>query len=392
MKKNYSKRRINYWMNVFLMILLTIFLYKILDNMDGVSLSISTKVMSLKKILSPFFIAIFVAYLLNPFVGWFESNVFDSLFKSDKTKKYSRILSTLLVFILVIGAISLTLVWVMPRMVMNLTDLISRLPDFIYENETRIIDWINHLYDNDVYNIASTIEENINEWFSNIGELLQKSLNNVLSRILAFTSGMLNMILGLIISFYLLVDKADLIKGIDRFLRAILKDEQVDYLKEFCKEANNIFIKYFIGKSLDSFIIACICFIGLTFMKSPYIQLISIIVGITNMIPYFGPLIGEMIAFIIISFYSPQKALGVFIFLFILQQFDGLILAPKILGKKVGVKPIWIIFSIMLGGGLFGVLGMFLGVPAIAILGVLLGRFITKRIEMKEEKRGNTKS
>jgi len=127
--------------------------------------------------------------------------------------------------------------------------------------------------------------------------------------------------------------------------------------------------------------------VGLTILKIRYALLISVIVGVTNMIPYFGPFIGAVPAVIITFFDSPINALWVTIFIFVLQQFDGLILGPKILGDSVGLSPFWIIFSIVLGGGLYGVIGMFLGVPVIAIVITFTNRLIDWQLEKKSIKR-----
>ncbi|QEK11207.1 AI-2E family transporter [Crassaminicella thermophila] len=385
MKHWLYKRNLSHYINTLIVIILSIIFYKFMDNMNGVYYSISVKIATIVNVLKPFLLGVIIAYILNPIIKWFEVDIL-TRFKTNKQNKYERIISTIFVFILFICIIALTLVLVVPRIAMNIRDLLSSLPTFIYINENKIIDWIHDLYKNDVYNIAGTIEKNINDLFYNTSRIFQRSLNNLLLSIIAFTSKTLNILLALIVSFYISIDKDSLLKGIERLLRALFEDKYVDSFKKFCKEADNTFVKFVIGKSIDSFIIGLIAFIGLSFMKSPYSLLISMIVGVTNMIPYFGPLIGEAIGFIFVSFYSPIKALKVLLFLFILQQFDSFYLTPKILGDKMEVGPIWIIFSIVLGGSLFGVIGMFLGVPAISIIIVAVRKFINKRLEEKKNR------
>src|SRR5690606_8042174 len=140
---------------------------------------------------------------------------------------------------------------------------------------------------------------------------------------------------------------------------------------------------FFVGKIIDSFIIGLLCFIGCLIMKVPYALLISLIVGVTNMIPYFGPFIGMIPAAVITLFESPIKALWVTIFIFALQQFDGLYLGPKILGIQVGMKPLWIITAILIGGGFFGVWGMLFAVPIAAVIRSLLRKYIKRQYEIK---------
>lgn len=384
MKYKYNRRNLSHYINTLMVVILGIIFYKFMDNMDGVYAFFSMKMGTILGALKPFVLGVIVAYILNPIVKWVEMNLLKSLVKGKTINQYSGLISTVCVFIFFGCMLSWGIVHMMPRLVMNIKDLLSGLPEFIYENESKIITWVNDLYSNDVYNIGQTIEKNINEIFYRITQVFERSLNNLLTGLIAATSSIFNIVLSVIVSFYILIDKDDLIKELEKLLRAILPDKHVDHLKQFCKEADTIFVKFVIGKSIDSFIIGLMCFIGLSIMKSPYILLISMIVGITNMIPYFGPFIGEVIGFIFVSFYSPVKALWVLLFLFILQQFDSFYLTPKILGDKMGLNPLWIIFSIVLGGSLFGIIGMFLGVPAVSVIVVAVRRFVDKRLQEKK--------
>jgi predicted PurR-regulated permease PerM len=192
------------------------------------------------------------------------------------------------------------------------------------------------------------------------------------------------MIFGFIISIYILKDKEIFIQSSKKFLYALFNKSSVNTFLSFGKEVDSIFSRYIIGKAIDSTIIGLLCAIGMSLLDAPYGLLISLIVGVTNMIPYFGPFIGMIPAFFITLLFDPIKALWVLLFVFILQQFDGFYLGPKILGEKVGVSPFWIILAVTLGGGTFGVLGMFLGVPIIAIAKILIERFIEKRLKTKD--------
>ena len=149
------------------------------------------------------------------------------------------------------------------------------------------------------------------------------------------------------------------------------------------KECNTIFSSFIIGKSLDSLIIGIICFILMTILKLPYSVLLSVIVGITNMIPYFGPFIGAIPGVVLFLVISPIKSIIFAVMILALQQFDGLYLGPKILGNSTGLKPLWVIFGITVGGAYAGVLGMFLGVPVVGVIAHLLNKSITSRLEKK---------
>lgn len=181
----------------------------------------------------------------------------------------------------------------------------------------------------------------------------------------------------------MLKDKEYFARNFSRLTYAIFPKNKAEIIIEFFKEIKEAFSKFFVGKALDSLIIGILCFIGCLIMKVRYALLISLIVGVTNMIPYFGPFIGMIPAAIITVFYSPFKALWVIIFIFLLQQFDGLYLGPKILGIQVGLKPFWIILAILVGGGFFGVWGMLFAVPIAAVVKTVLGKYVTKQHKQK---------
>lgn len=384
------KRYVKNSLQLLFVLFAAILFYKLIDNIGSIYHSFGEQIASIGKVLNPFLIGIFIAYILNPIVKWFEKKIYGPMFLNKKLYKYNRLVSTVTVYIILISLISLTITHVVPGILLNMMDLIAKLPTFIYNNESRIVEWVNQIYANDVYNIVGAIEDNINGIFNRLAVILQNSLNNIVISIVAFTSSILTLIVALMVSFYFLIDKDSLIYGTHRFLRALFDDRHIDKFIKFCKEADEIFVKFIVGKSIDSFIIGCICYVGLLFANSRYAVLISIIVGITNMIPYFGPLIGVPMAFLIASLNDPIKALWIALFIFILQQFDGMVLGPKILGDSVGVRPLWIIFSIILGGSLYGVIGMFLGVPVIAIAKTAIERLIDRRLEEKRRKMENS--
>jgi predicted PurR-regulated permease PerM len=357
-----------------------------MDNMNDLYYSFSVKMKTIANVLKPFMVSALIAYILNPVVKWFEFDVLTKFPKLEKNTKYNRLISTILVFILFILFITIIISLVVPKIAMSIKDLLSTLPTFIEDHEHKIVNWIDSLYAQDLYNIEGELQKNINEVFRKGSEIFKASLTNLLFSIIAITSGTLNILLSLVVSFYILIDKDQLLKSTERLLRALFEDIHVDRFKKFCKEADHTFVKFVIGKSIDSFIIGIIALSVLYLMKSPYALLIGIMVMISNMIPYFGPFIGAIIGFVFVAFVSLKKALWVLIFLILLQQFDGLYLGPKILGDKMGVSPLWIIFSIVLGGSLFGVVGMFLGVPAISVIIMAIRRFINKRLEEKKNK------
>lgn len=157
----------------------------------------------------------------------------------------------------------------------------------------------------------------------------------------------------------------------------------IHIIMEVLREAYKLFSSFIIGKALDSTIIGCLCFVLMSILQLPYAVLISVIVGITNMIPYFGPFIGAIPGALILLLISPVKSMIFVVLILVLQQFDGLILGPKILGDSTGLKPLWIIIAITIGGSIGGVLGMFLGVPVVAFLRYLANRILAHRLHRR---------
>ena len=195
----------------------------------------------------------------------------------------------------------------------------------------------------------------------------------------------LNLFIAIMVSIYMLADKRPLINSCKAVVYAFVPVKYIQLILDVSAEANRLFSSFIVGKAIDSTIIGVLCFVLMLILRLPYAVLISVIVGITNMIPYFGPFIGAIPSAIILLFISPLKAVIFVVMVFVLQQFDGLILGPKILGDSTGLKPLWIIFAITVGGSIAGVLGMFLGVPAVAFIRYLIQRLINHQLQKRDE-------
>ncbi|WP_353047664.1 AI-2E family transporter [Exiguobacterium sp. s163] len=203
------------------------------------------------------------------------------------------------------------------------------------------------------------------------------------SYVSSFTMTLINFLIGIVISIYLLKDKEVFARMFKRLLYALLPVGTAKTTIDIFQEMDYIFKRYIIGKSLDCLIIGVLAVIGLLIIGAPYALLLGVIVGVLNFIPYVGPLLGMIPAFIITYFYDPFTAVLVLLFIFLLQQFDGLWLGPKILGDSVGITPFWVITSIIIGGSLFGLVGMFVSVPITAMIQVVLSRLIDYRLNRK---------
>ncbi|MDR5659146.1 AI-2E family transporter [Serpentinicella sp. ANB-PHB4] len=391
MKIKWDKQYLKYSLYATLTVVLSIMFYQILENVGVLINLISDHFRLLRIILSPFIIGAFIAYLLNPGVRWLEKNVFLKINAIKSRRRLIRTLSILTIFVLAISMVVTLSFFVAPEISQNVGDLLRRVPEYFDLTSEFVSEKVQELEVENIKIIEQHIEQHIEGIFNTASGALEYVSRNLVGSLLTITTGIFNFVLALIISFYILSEKESFKIGAEKILFLFLKKEHLEKVKSFGREADELFAKFIVGKSLDSLIIGILCIVGLSLMNIRYALLLGVIVTITNMIPYFGPFIGGAPAVAITFFDSPMKALWVAIFILALQQFDGLYLGPKILGDSVGLSPLWVIFAIIIGGKLAGVLGMFLGVPVFAIIRLLIVRLIDRLIEIKVLKEVNTK-
>lgn len=331
--------------------------------------------------LSPFLIGAFMAYVLNPLVKSIDEKLFYKRLhiKSKKIRGFSSILLT---YIIVLGLVILFFLFIIPQLASSIYDLILALPSvdelrkmlYALEEHFPTVDW-------------SLIEKPINDALpgvvSKVTSLLTNLIPLVYSASVSVVQWLINLIISIIVSCYILSDRKLLAHNAKKLLYVIVPQEKISSLMATVHECNSIFGGFIIGKMIDSLIIGSITLIVLTVLQFPFAVLISVIVGVTNMIPYFGPFIGAIPGFFIILIVNPKQSILFLLIILVIQQFDGLYLGPKILGNSTGLRPLWIIFAITAGGWAAGPVGMFLGVPCVAVIAYLLNRFLDKRLEEK---------
>lgn len=336
---------------------------------------------SIANILMPFFIGALIAFILNPAVK--NVNIFYNRICKIKNQKICLALSIASTYILLVGMIILTLLYVVPQIMESLTELINFIPT--------VSGKIFHLFDNleehfptlDVDIIRKSINDTIPTLLTSLKDFAANLVPALYSMSVSILQWLLNVVIAIIVSIYMLTDKKPLQNSIKAIIYGFVPVKHIRGFIDILKTCNQLFSSFIIGKAIDSLIIGLICFVIMSICQLPYAVLISAIVGVTNMIPYFGPFIGAVPGILIMLLVSPFKALIFAIIILVLQQFDGLILGPKILGDSTGLKPLWIIFAITVGGSLAGVLGMFLGVPVVAVLRYLLNRFLAYRLDKR---------
>lgn len=331
--------------------------------------------------LSPFLIGAFLAYVLFPLVKTLEYNIF-GLKLHIRSRKLCRFLSILTTYLLVIGFIILFFIFIIPQLAKSVYDLLLALPS-VDEMKGWLLAVEEHFPGFDWSLIEKPVNDTLPVLLSNVTTLLSNLIPLVYSASVSIVQWLINLIISIIISCYVLTDSHILSRNAKRLLHVLLPEKKYISLMHTLGDCNAIFGGFIIGKLIDSLIIGTICLIVLSLLRFPFAVLISVIVGVTNMIPYFGPFIGAIPGFLIILIVNPKQAFLFLIIILIIQQFDGLYLGPKILGDSTGLRPLWIIFAITAGGWAAGPAGMFLGVPCVAVIAYLIDRLLERKLQEK---------
>ena len=341
-------------------------------------------------ILQPITFGIVLAYLVNPIVKWEEKMLMRTMgnkpltLKRKKSHRYLSIVGALL-FVVIILVILLNLI--IPQVYYSIQGLMENLPQ---------------QYRNTVYWFEHTVLMNnqwskyINQWFAQLSEYLQTwitkdllpqtkdLLGSLTIGIVSIVRLILNIFIGFIVAAYVLTEKEHFVGQGKKIIYAIVKPETGNNIIRRARKSNEIFGGFVIGKMIDSLIIGLLTFAILSLTNMPYALLVSIIIGVTNVIPFFGPFIGAIPSFFLILLVDPIKALWFLLIILIIQQLDGNIIGPKILGDSTGLSSFWVMFAILIAGGIFGFVGMLFGVPVFAILYYLISEWIETKLARKK--------
>lgn len=345
----------------------------------------------LLNILQPITIGLILAYLVNPIVKFEEKyllSFFKKRMKSQKrVEKLSRMVSVFgaLVFVgLIIGVL---LKMVIPELYRSIEGMIVDLPKQV----NYFTDWAGSYIDEES-ELAKYLEQGLRQgtmYFEDWAktEFLPQTKNilaSLTTGAISVVKVLFNMVIGVIISIYVLMGKETFIGQTKKLVYTLFPAKQANAIVHTGHKSNKIFGGFISGKILDSLIIGILCFIGLSILKMPYTLLVSVIVGVTNIIPFFGPYLGAIPSTILIMLSSPLHGLYFIIFILVLQQVDGNIIGPKILGDSTGLTSFWVVFAILVGGGLFGVPGMIMGVPVFAVIYYIIRNIVNYALEKKE--------
>ena len=379
------------------------YLYAMLAGFGAIALSIiffffiyryegfGDAVSTLTGILMPFIYGTAIAYLLKP-----VCNTIEAFLRRFIPEKWNGLISalsiaaTILFGLLVIYAL---LMMIIPQLVSSVTALYYT----AQANITKFVRWANHVefvesnqFINDALNSAyralNVNLDNLDSWIkSNLMPSMQNIVSGVGIGVLSVVTWVKNLVIGIIVAVYMLASRKRFVQQAKLILYSLLKPRWAELIIEEVKYADKMFGGFINGKIMDSAIIGVLCYIGCMIFKFPSALLVSVIIGVTNVIPFFGPFIGAVPATLLILIQDPIKALWFILFVLVLQQLDGNVIGPKILGNTTGLSSFWVLFAILLFGGLWGFVGMIIGVPLFAVIYDVVKKLVIHGLRRNDE-------
>jgi len=363
-----SKEELKNWI---ILILVAIISYSLINNISLI-FSFLSKILN---VIFPFILGFILAYILNIPMNKIEN----FLKKKIKNKKFPfRIISIVLSLVMLILIILFVAFMLIPELIENIELLIQNIPILIDKAEVWILNLLSEYPD---------IQNEINSMFDNASftNIIMSILNYILNSSISFISGLVSSIItiftSLVFAIYMLSQKEDLINSVKKLINAYIKKDYVNKLMDMGKQTNIVFTKFISGQCVEAVILGCIFFVVLTIFGFPYALIISVLTSITALIPVFGAFIAMIVGAILIAINNPMQALLFVIVFLVMQQIEGNLIYPKVVGKSVGLSPIWTLFAITVGGGLFGIVGMLIGLPIASVIYSLIVNDANKRLE-----------
>lgn len=336
-------------------------------------------------ILAPIIVAAIIAFLLNPIVVFFETKVFRKL--KIKNGKLLHGFCVVFVMLVICVLILLLLALIISQLATSVRQLIENFDSYLQA----FVNMLNKLLADKVkeinvlgINLMELDTSGISEVMDEIVQWVTSHTEGIIGGAMSVGSNLMNTLITIMLTIYMLLDVRHLKRGITRFFRAVMEPQRYSRFSVLCSKGGKIFLRYFGSNLLDSLIIGVLCYLFMLIMGLPYALLISVIVGVFNFVPTFGPLVGAIVSGFLILLVNPWGALWFIIYSAVSQFCDANLIKPKLFGDTTGLRPMWVLAAIIIGGGLFGVVGMLLGVPMVAIIAVI----VNEQIEKSLQKRG----
>lgn len=381
------KKLIRYAWVVFLLFCCCVLFYFAVYRYEGVGAGLSKIIGALQ----PITFGLVIAYLMNPVMMFVERNMLrlleGRLATRKKERKAARLIGTVCAIVIFILIVAMLIYMMIPQLIESISGMINTLPEqterFIawFDDFTKLENKWTDMLEEGMMSAATYLED----WAkTSLLPNIQSYVGSVTSGVISVVKVVVNFLVGLIVAVYVLIGKERFVGQAKKMVYAVFKPARGNVVIEVVRKSHEIFGGFISGKILDSIIIGLLCYIGLVILDMPYALLVSAFVGLTNVIPFFGPFIGAIPSVIIIALAEPIKGLYFVIFVLVLQQLDGNVIGPKILGDSTGLNSFWVVFAIMVGGGLFGFAGMLLGVPTFAVIYYLVSRVVNYALRRRK--------
>lgn len=358
--------------NMIILVTYTVVLIVCLMNFDIVLYYLG-QVLSVVK---PFLIGLGLAFIFNIPMKLF----YKKLKIKDENKK--RFVSAILSILVVLLVLVIVVMVVLPQVIANVKMLINNMPEIF----SQIEEWLSIIL-KDV-NMSPEIMEKIENFQQTLGKTILSKLStwvpSIAIGVTHFTTSLMNLFMGCIMAFYMVFSKDKLIAQVKKVGEAFLSKKQFQYSRNVLELIASTFENFFAGQLTESIIIGVLCYIGCVVLDIPYASIAAIVIGFTNIIPYFGPFIGAFISSVLIIFVSPMKVLIFIIFSSILQQVESNLIYPHVVGSSIGLSALWVLFAVSVGGGLFGIMGMVFGLPTFSVLYELVRRWTNEKLLEKK--------
>ncbi len=368
------------WFNYAVAACIAVILYVVLTHLPGVREGVGTFLGYFR----PVILGCVIAYLINPLSKLYERSVFRRI----KTEKTREALSTVLAFVTVILFLALLLLILIPQLIESVSLFVANLDGYAAT--------INDMFDR-IGVSASTL--NLDHFISSseailetVTDYIKNNLNTILSMSVSAGKGVVVFLIAFLLSIYLLSGKRRLKDGGNRLLKALVSESRYEKTKDFFAKSHKIFNRYIAFNLLDSLIIGIVNALFMTILGMPYVGLVSFVVAVTNLIPTFGPVIGAGIGGFVLVLVKPWYALAFLIFTVVLQCVDGYLIKPKLFGDSLGVSGLWILIGVVIGGRMFGIVGILLAIPGVAILDMLYREYFMPWLEARRKSKDDSQT
>ena len=376
MKKKWKEMK-DKWGSLVLGACVVVLFYLVVSNIGIVYDAIRT----ISRALTPIIVGVVTAYIMNPFAKFYDRTIF----KKMKNRKVSWYLSVVIAIIVLLVIVALILYTLVPEMIFSITNFANNIEGYL-ASLNRALDGLN-LPNTDLIDSLKDLISNEGNLISRGVQLLVSNIPKIIERSSSFTSGTVNTLIGFILAIYFLADKVKVKSWIKRAVWLVSKDRHYDNATNVGRRFNSIFAKYITCELIDALIVGVVNYIFMTILNMPYTIMVSVVVGVANLIPTFGPIVGAVIGGLVLLLANPINALWFIVFTIVLQTIDGYWLKPRLFGDVLNVPGVMIIIAIIIFGRVFGMLGIFMSIPLAAIIVYILQEFVVPGMENRKAER-----